>query len=153
MKSKNKTITFGGFAVFFAMVLFLAQAPKVSAWFWDSKDAKKSEAAVPETIFGVTKSIRGEVVVDLTPVEYDKGELAIKIGVNTHSVDNLHTYDLTKIVFLNAGTTQVNPVSAPKINGHHGSGKLIFKVETLPKEFSVSIKGLDSELNREFIWP
>ena len=148
MKAKNKTVTFGGFTLFLLLIIFISQSPASSAWFWQSKDSKK-----PDTIFGVTKSSQGEVTIELTPVDYDKGKLSINIGVNTHSIDDLNTYDLTKITVLKTGTFNINPVSAPKISGHHGSGKLVFEIEKLPNEFTISINGLNNESNRKFIWP
>jgi hypothetical protein len=152
MKTKSKTITFGGFTLFLLLMFFISQTP-VNAWFWDSKDSKKSGSEVSDNVIGVKKTSDGAVTVDLTPIDYSDGKLFVRIGVDTHSVDDLDTYDLKRITTLDAGSFQIKPVSAPRLGGHHGGGKIVFELEKLPAAFKISIKDLDNNPNREFIWP
>ena len=95
MKTKSKTITFGAFTLFLLLMFFISQTP-ANAWFWNSKDSKKSGSEVSDKLIGVKKTSDGAVTVNLTPVDYSDGKLFVRIGVDTHSVDDLHTYDLKR---------------------------------------------------------
>lgn len=114
---------------------------------------KKESGQKAEGIFGVKKQSGGDVTVELTPLSYEEGELILRISINTHNVDDLNNYDLKKIMTLEIGSTVINPVKTPRLGGHHNSGKIVFEVEELPKQFAVGITGLNLAGKREFIWP
>ena len=110
-------------------------------------------AAANDGVFGVTRESGGAAMVALTPKNFADGKLTVDIQVNTHSVNDLDKYDLTKIVALDIGGKTVAPASAPKLRGHHNAGQLVFPVATLPKGFTIKIQGLDQPAERVFSWP
>lgn len=110
-------------------------------------------AASQTTIFGVTRESGGAVMVDLTPKEFSNGELSVAIGVNTHTVNDLDKYDLTRLVTLKADELEVTPVSAPRLRGHHNRGELVFPLKRMPASLTIEIRGLDDPDVRTFNWP
>jgi hypothetical protein len=108
--------------------------------------------ATESGLFGVTQSSGGDVTVDLTPLKSSDGELQVKITITTHNVNNLHQYNLKEIVTLDDGARVVSPTSAPKLGGHHTTGKLVFPMDRLPNRFIIRIKGLHDQGIREFVW-
>ena len=114
---------------------------------------QSSVAAADNGVFGVTRESAGAAMVALTPKKFADGKLIVDIQVNTHSVNDLDKYDLTKIVSLDVGGKLAAPTSAPKLRGHHNSGQLVFPVAALPKAFTIKIQGLDQPAERAFSWP
>jgi hypothetical protein len=104
-------------------------------------------------IFGQTRESEGAVTVALTPEKHDKGRLSVRIEVNTHTVNDLGKLDLKKIATLRFDGETIAPESAPKLGGHHTSGKLVFPVAEMPRSFSIAIRGMDEPDVREFSWP
>ena len=106
-----------------------------------------------DTILGVTRESPGEVTVVLTPETFGDARLTVFIAINTHSVDDLDRYDLTRITTLELPSGSVSPVAAPRLSGHHNSGELAFPVEALPDSLAIVIRGLDDPAERVFTWP
>lgn len=104
-------------------------------------------------VFETTRSSSGIVSVDLTPQDFANDKLTFKMKVTTHSVNNLNTIDLSKIVTLYAGDKKFHPIEVPQLMGHHSSGLLIFKIEKQPEIFRIRIEGLSQPASREFVWP
>ena len=98
---------------------------------------------------GTTDS--GDVSVDLTPVEINNGKISVRIDVNTHSVD-LNQYDLNKITTLYIDNKTYYPEEAPKLEGHHSSGLIVFNTGKDSSSFSVKIKGIPKVEERVFEW-
>lgn len=110
-------------------------------------------AAAESPILGVTKESKGAVTVALTPEHLRDGRLVVEIKVNTHTVNDLEKYDLTKITTLELEGKVIRPTSAPKLKGHHNSGELVFPLGTLPRAIVIKIRGLDKPELRVFSWP
>jgi len=125
----------------FAVFTFLAGA------------CQNSVIAAEGGVLGVKKESAGAATVALTPKKFADGQLVVDIQVNTHTVNDLDKYDLTKIVSLEAAGQKVAPKSAPKLRGHHNSGQLVFPLPSLPKTFSIKINGLDQPAERVLSWP
>ncbi|MBT4539358.1 hypothetical protein HOI26_04005 [Candidatus Woesearchaeota archaeon] len=136
-------------------VLVLAGCQSNSEMMEESEMGSEMEDEMEnEMMFGwETQSSDGTVMVDLTPEEYVDGKLFVEITVTTHSVDDLDTYDLSKIVTLQAGGEKYFPIEALKLSGHHNSGELVFEIPEEPSQFSVTITNLHDEGVREFSWP
>ena len=50
-----------------------------------------------DKIIGVKKTDQGDVIVNLEPRKYKDGKLTVRLQLETHNVNNLHTYDYKKI--------------------------------------------------------
>ena len=93
----------------------------------------------------------GSAQVDLTPKSAINGQLKVDFVINTHSVD-LSQYDLAKITVLEYGGRKISPTTAPKLEGHHSSGTLIFNVGESLNNFRIIIKGIPDVEERVFEW-
>lgn len=113
----------------------------------------KGQEAKAEGVIGVTKENTGTVFLDLTPKKFKDGKLFVKIGVNTHSVNNLNEYDLKKITTLEVDGKTYHPTSAPSLGGHHSRGELVFELSAMPKKMTIKIENLNNVALREFKWP
>jgi hypothetical protein len=114
---------------------------------------QNSVIAAEGGVLGVKKESAGAATVAMTPKKFADGQLVVDIQVNTHTVNDLDKYDLTKIVSLEAPGQKVAPKSAPKLRGHHTSGQLVFPLASLPKAFAIKIQGLDQPAERVLSWP
>lgn len=92
----------------------------------------------------------GDVSIALTP-RIEQNTLFVTASINTHSVP-LESYDLTKIVTLSYDRKTVFPTKAPKLSGHHINDALIFPLETTPKTFTITMKGIPKQEERVFSW-
>lgn len=113
----------------------------------------KSDDQAGSKFLGVERSSPGDVTVNLKPIEFEDGLLAVRIGIDTHNVDDLYKYDLKQITRLVIGTKSISPTSAPRLGGHHNNGKLVFNIGQIPERFSILIEGLHSKETRRFDWP
>jgi hypothetical protein len=93
----------------------------------------------------------GDVSVDLMPRGVVNGKFQIDFVINTHSVD-LNQYDLTKITTLYIDNKAYYPEEAPKLEGHHSSGLIVFNTGKDSSSFSVKIKGIPKVEERVFEW-
>jgi len=114
------------------------------------RTAASTEAAIIDT--WDTASSSGEVMVDLTPKDYEEGKLFVEIGVNTHTVNNLDSYDLKEITSLNYRDDVYFPLQALSLSGHHNNGQLVFEIPEKPDHFTILIEDLHDPGNREFSW-
>jgi len=99
-----------------------------------------------------TEFSSGEVAVDLTPKKYAEGKLFVQIGISTHTVNDLDSYNLKEIIELRYKDRIYNPLEAPSLSGHHNNGELIFEIEEEPAQFTILINGLHDLAVREFSW-
>jgi len=104
-------------------------------------------------ILGVAKESAGAVTVTLAPQRLREGQLQVEMHVNTHTVSDLAKYDLLKLTTLEFEGKSISPSTAPRLEGHHNSGNLLFPLEALPKAFSIKIRGLDKPELRVLSWP
>jgi FlaG/FlaF family flagellin (archaellin) len=93
----------------------------------------------------------GEVEISLKPHKVEKGKLEVDFASNTHSVE-MNEFDLLKITTLEYDRKTIKPLSAPKLSGHHVSGKLVFDVDKEIKGFTINIKGIPKIEERVFEW-
>lgn len=92
----------------------------------------------------------GDVLLELTPQKEDNN-LVVEIKANTHSVD-LSPFNLKDIVTLTYDGKVYKPTSAPKLSGHHATGKLVFETPATTESFTISIAGIPLEKERIFTW-
>lgn len=93
----------------------------------------------------------GDVSIALTPERLAGGILTVAIKADTHSVD-LSPFDLTQAITLAADGKTYQPASAPKLNGHHASGTLEFKVKKIPEQVIIKIQGIPAQQQRVYQW-
>ena len=93
----------------------------------------------------------GDVEITLTPKKISSKILEVEINANTHSVE-LGDFDLYKLITLEYDGKKINPVSAPKLSTHHGSGLLIFESEQVAKKFTITVQGIPLQEERVFSW-
>jgi len=95
----------------------------------------------------------GDVEITLTPYIGGK-EVIIAAAFNTHSVD-LSAFDIRQAAVLQYQTKVYSPTSASPLQGHHGSGEIIFKTDLLikeDKEFTVTLTGIPLIQERKYSW-
>ncbi|MEK6892531.1 MAG: hypothetical protein AABX25_05070 [Nanoarchaeota archaeon] len=93
----------------------------------------------------------GGAQIDLIPKGVENGQLKVDFAINTHSVD-LSQYDLTKIITLEFNGKKINPISAPKLQGHHNSGTIVFDVGQNLTRFKITIVEIPNVQERIFEW-
>ena len=94
----------------------------------------------------------GDVVVELAPVGIKNGKFEVQVTANTHSVD-LSQFDLMQATTLAYENKNVKPLSAPKLNGHHSSGTIIFDIKEEINNFKITINEIPNIPDRIFEWP
>ncbi|WP_248360031.1 hypothetical protein [Anaeromyxobacter oryzae] len=115
--------------------------------------ASAVESDTASQIIGVTRESAGAVTVTVTPRRHAEGRLFVDIAVTTHTVNDLDKHDLMKSVSLEVEGKSIAPTSAPGLRGHHSRGQLVFPLETLPRSFAITIRGLDEPAVRVLSWP
>ena len=93
----------------------------------------------------------GDVAIDLTPIKIDGKNLILSVSLNTHSVE-LSQFDLKQIATLKYNGKTAYPIEAPKIEGHHSSGSIVFNVDDNLKDFAIIIKGIPKVEERVYKW-
>lgn len=123
----------------------------------DEKPAAASKASSPiSSVDSKYKPIntgttdQGDVSVELRPI-VEKARLILKASINTHSVD-LNSFDLKQITTLEFSGKSITPIAAPKMNGHHISGDIVFDTGEELDNFVVRIKGIPKVEERVFEW-
>ena len=102
-----------------------------------------------EIVTGTTSA--DDVEISLKPVLVTEEKIEFEIKVNTHSVD-LSGFNLMEIMFLRIGDNVYSPLSAPKLTGHHSSGKVEFEISGKPDSFEVRLDDIPKVMERIFIW-
>ena len=87
----------------------------------------------------------------MQPVEVIPGKVTVKVSVNTHSVD-LGQFDLKELTVLRYGSTELKPVQASVLGGHHAEGFLVFQPSGELKSFTIIIKGIPPIDQRKYEW-
>ena len=106
-----------------------------------------------DKIIGVEKTDQGDVVVSIKPRKYKDGKLTVRLQLETHNVNNLHTYNYKEIIQLETGNQKISPSSIPRIGGHHNTGDLVFNIDNLSDQFIIKISNLNRSGVRTFSWP
>ncbi|MBS3146564.1 hypothetical protein J4471_02600 [Candidatus Woesearchaeota archaeon] len=106
--------------------------------------SRKKVSNVQNEIFNF-ESIEGpgDITLTLKPKDYNNNLLNIEISVNTHSIE-LSTYDLQDLVNIQYKGNRIKPISAPNLQGHHGSGSLIFNIDEKPANYNFIVEGFNS---------
>ena len=94
----------------------------------------------------------GDVLIELTPIGIKNGKFEVQVTANTHSVD-LSQFDLMQQTILQYDNKKAKPLSAPKLNGHHSSGTIIFDIKEGINNFKITITGIPNVEERVFEWP
>ena len=103
-------------------------------------------------IFGVQKGSAGEVAITLKPLEFKDGNFVVYMTVDTYSIDDLDKYNLKEIISFKSGSMVIKPSEVPVLSEHHNIGKLYFPLNSLPKNFEITISNLNRTGIRRFIW-
>lgn len=137
----EKYIIYGSIAVVAAVILYVVLNFAFTG--------NSVNVSVFQTISSGTTET-GDVSIELTPSKNDE-IIEVNMAVNTHSVD-LNKFDLKQIITMEYDGKLIKPVSAPRLTGHHASGKLIFNAGKNINRFKIMIKGIPQINERIFEW-
>jgi hypothetical protein len=70
---------------------------------------------------------------------------------NTHSVP-LDQFDLKQLITLKTDNGELHPYSVPDLSGHHGSGRVVFKLEKPLSKIILTVKNIPDNPERIFKW-
>jgi hypothetical protein len=137
----------------FGIVKFSKGGPVVSGSTNLNEQEKNIGPEVKESFesFSSGSTGAGDVSVELTPEEIERGKLKVDIAVNTHSVD-LSQFDLKEITTLEYNGKLIKPETAPSLKGHHSFGTLVFGVGEKISSFTIKIRGIPKVEERIFEW-
>lgn len=138
----DKYIVYGSIATVFAVVIYVALN-------FILIDNSKDVDVFQPIISGSTDT--GDVSIELTPKRISNKAVEVDIAANTHSVD-LSQFDLKQITTMEYGGKSVKPTSAPRLEGHHVSGKFVFNTDKNINRFKIIIEGIPQINNRVFEW-
>lgn len=150
MKTLKTKLLVGLSFIGFLAVYFVSSG---NSYFNFPEAVANAETNSLDKIIGVKKTDQGDVVVSLEPRKYKDGKLTVRLQLETHSVNNLHTYNYKEIIQLESGNQKISPSSVPRIGGHHNTGNLVFNVVNLSDQFIIKISNLNRSGVRTFTWP
>ena len=93
----------------------------------------------------------GRVTLELWP-QWRDNILAVQVRANTHAVD-LGTVNLSEQVRLVVAGTEITPVSAGPLSGHHAVAEVVFRLATRPSSFAITIRDVPDVPVRVVTWP
>lgn len=128
-----------------AAILIVIGVVFVGAWFKNQPQQENSLSSYQ------TQESESTVSVVLTPINFDGENFYVDIKLDTHSVE-LNQFDLTEITTLEFNGNFFKPVTAPRLQGHHSSGELIFRTNEELKNFKITITDLPEIPIRTFEW-
>lgn len=108
-------------------------------------------ARQPQDTAYVKQTSAGEVTLDVRP-QWRDGVLVVEISANTHSVD-LTAVNLRDQVRLIVDETEVIPVEAGSLSGHHARATVQFRLEKRPERFAIRIRDVPDVPLRVLHWP
>lgn len=94
---------------------------------------------------------KGRVMVDVWP-QWRDTVLVVQIRATTHTVD-LGTVNLSESVRLVVGGPEIGPVSAGRLSGHHAVAEVVFRLDTRPSNFAITIRDVPDVPVRTLTWP
>ncbi len=136
------------YLVYFSFVIIIALLVYIGVSLYGKNDSIDYTTQFQTVSSGTTDP--GDVSIELTP-NFNKANLEVDIKSNTHSVD-LSQFDLSQITILEYDDTKIKPISAPKLEGHHTSGTLIFPTNKNIRNFKIIISGIPKTSQRVFTW-
>jgi hypothetical protein len=98
-----------------------------------------------------TQTSRGEVTLELQPA-WRNGVLEVAVSANTHSAD-LSLLDFKTLARLIVNDESIAPDEAGELSGHHGTTKLVFRLDQKPASFSIEIRDVPDVPLRVLKWP
>ena len=93
----------------------------------------------------------GRVMLDVWP-QWRDTVLVVQVRATTHTVD-LGTVNLNEQVRLVVAGTEVAPVSAGRLNGHHAMADAVFRLAERPTSFTITIRDVPDVPVRALTWP
>jgi hypothetical protein len=105
----------------------------------------------PQDTAYVKQASEGEVTLELSP-RWQDSVLVVEIRANTHSVD-LSSVDLGEQTRLIVDGTEVNPVEAGSLSGHHAQATVVFRLEKRPSSFTIEVRDIPDVPLRVLTWP
>lgn len=105
--------------------------------------------ATPQFNTASSSILSGDVAIEVELLTNTSNQLTFSVSLNTHLVD-LSQFNLQELVTLEYNGKSFQPISAPKLSGHHASSNLVFEADEERDHFMIKIKGIPRNLNREF---
>ena len=93
----------------------------------------------------------GRVILDVWP-QWRDTVLVVRIRATTHTVD-LGTVNLGDQVRLSVAGTELAPLSAGRLSGHHAVAEVSFRLEQRPDSFAITIRDVPDVPVRILTWP
>ena len=113
--------------------------------------SQESTIANPQDSGFVKQTSNGRVTLELWP-QWRDTVLVVQVRANTHAVD-LGTVNLSEQVRLVVAGTDIAPVSAGRLSGHHAVAEVVFRLTTRPSGFALTIRDVPDVPVRVVTWP
>ncbi len=105
----------------------------------------------PQDTAYVKQTSEGEVTLELSP-QWQDSVLVVEIRANTHVVD-LSSVNLGEQIRLIVDGTEVSPVDAGSLSGHHAQATVVFRLEKRPSNFTIEVRDIPDVPLRVLTWP
>lgn len=112
---------------------------------------QQSTITNPQDSGFVKQASSGRVTLELWP-QWRDTVLVVQVRANTHAVD-LGTVNLTEQVRLVVAGTEITPVSAGQLSGHHAVAEVVFRLSARPSGFALTIRDVPDVPVRVVTWP
>lgn len=99
----------------------------------------------------VKQTSPGSVTLDVWP-EWRDTALVVHVRATTHTVD-LGTVDLCEQLRLFVAGTEMAPLRAGRLSGHHAAGDVVFRLDERPSSFTITIRDVPDVPVRTITWP
>lgn len=99
----------------------------------------------------VKQTSPGRVMLDVWPGWRDT-VLVVQIRATTHTVE-LGTVNLGEQVRLVVAGTEITPVRAGPLTGHHAAAEVVFRLDERPSSFTITIRDVPDVPTRVLTWP
>jgi len=93
----------------------------------------------------------GRITLDVWP-QWRDTVLIVQVRATTHSVD-LASMNLSEQVRLALAGTEIAPLSAGRLSGHHAVTDVVFRLDTRPSSFAITIRDVPDVPVRTLTWP
>lgn len=94
---------------------------------------------------------KGRVTLEVAP-RWEDSVLVVGVSANTHSVA-LAELKLGELVRVVIDETEIAPVRAGTLSGHHSSADVVFRLASRPDTFSVTVRDVPDVPLRVLSWP
>ena len=99
----------------------------------------------------VKQTSNGRVTLELSP-QWRDTVLVVQVRANTHAVE-LNTVNLSEQARLVVAGTEIAPLSAGRLSGHHAVAEVVFRLDTRPSRFTITIRDVPDVAVRTLTWP